>query len=77
MDEQSIAASIAFEIKKAAQFSHDALNFVFLNKADRPDLVSAGEKIAGHLQTDQTIHKIITASLFDDVPVKNCFILKE
>jgi probable selenium-dependent hydroxylase accessory protein YqeC len=77
VDESSIAASIAVEIKKAALFSHDALNFVFLNKADRPDLISAGEKIAGHLQTDPMIHKIITASIVDDVPVKNYFILKK
>ena len=73
MDEQSIATSIAIEIKKARGFSPASSNFVFLNKADNPDKIRSGQKIAELLQTDKTINNIITASLIDKSPVKSCF----
>lgn len=77
MDEKSMAISIAIEIKKAGDLCHPLSNFVFLNKADNPDKISSGEKIAELLQTNKIIHQIIIASLIDDFPVKSCLILKK
>lgn len=73
IDEQSIATSIAMEIKKAKDFCNAPSNFVFLNKADNPDKLSSGKKIAELLQTSKIINQIITASFIDDNPVKSCF----
>ncbi|MBU0463846.1 MAG: putative selenium-dependent hydroxylase accessory protein YqeC [Proteobacteria bacterium] len=77
MDEQSMATSIAIEIKKAGHLSHPSTNFVILNKADNPDKISSGQKIAQLLQTNKIIHQIIIASLIDEFPVKSCLILKK
>ena len=77
MDEKSMAACIAIEIKKAGDLCHPLSNFVFLNKADNPDKISAGQKIAERVQTNTIIHRIIIASLIDDFPVKTCLILKK
>ena len=77
MDEKSMAACIAIEIKKAGDLCHPLSNFVFLNKADNPDKISAGQKIAERVQTNTIIHRIIIASLIDDFPVKSCLILKK
>jgi len=71
LDELSIAKCIAFEIKKAGHLAHSLSNSVLLNKADSPDQIKSGEKIAKLLQTNKTIHRIITASLIDKFPVKN------
>lgn len=76
MDEKSMAISIAIEIKKAGDLGHTLSNFVFLNKADNPDKINSGQKIAELLQTNKIIHRIITASLIDGFPVKSCLILK-
>lgn len=75
--EQSIAKSIATEVKKAAYFNPGASNFVFLNKADTKKRRTSGQKIAGLLQTNLIIDKIITASLQDISPVKKCFDTKK
>jgi len=77
MDVQSMATSIAIEIKKAGHLSHPSTNFVFLNKADSPDQINSGQKIAKLLQTNKIIHRIIIASLIDEFPVKTCLILKK
>ena len=73
IDERSIAASIAIEIKKAAASSRPLFSILFLNKADTPDKIASGQKIARLLQTNKSIHPVIAASLKDDVPVKACF----
>ena len=67
IDEQSIAISTAIEIKKAKTLSHPLFSFVFLNKADTPERISYGQKIAGFLQTNKNIDQIITASLKDKI----------
>jgi probable selenium-dependent hydroxylase accessory protein YqeC len=72
IDEQSIAISTAIEIKKANSLGHPLFNIVFLNKADTPDRTASGQKIARLLQTNKNINQIITASLKDEVPVKDC-----
>ncbi|MDA3791909.1 MAG: hypothetical protein PF503_25860, partial [Desulfobacula sp.] len=77
MDEQSIATSIAIEIKKAGHLSHPLSNFVILNKADNPEKINSGQKIARLLQTNKIIHQIITASLIDEFAVKSCLIIKK
>ena len=77
MDEKAMATSIAIEIKKAGHLSHPSINFVILNKADNPDKINSGEKIAHFLQTNKIIHQIITTSLIDEFSVKNCLILKK
>jgi len=59
MDEKSIATCIAIEIKKAGELCHPPSNFVFLNKADSPEKISLGQKIAELLQTNKDIHRII------------------
>ncbi len=71
--EQSVAISIAIEIKKAKALGHPFFNIVFLNKADTPDRAVSGKKIAELLQTNKNIDQIITASLKDNIPVKDCF----
>ena len=73
IDEQSIAISTAIEIKKARTMSHPRFNFVFLNKADTPERMASGQKIAKLLQTNKNIFQIITASLKDKILVKDCF----
>ncbi|MBU8850182.1 MAG: putative selenium-dependent hydroxylase accessory protein YqeC [Desulfobacterales bacterium] len=73
VDEQSIAASIAIEIKKAKALSHPFFNIVFLNKADTPDRIASGRKITELLQTNKNINTIITASLREESCVKNYF----
>lgn len=73
IDEKSIAASTTIEIKKANALSHPLFNHVFLNKADTQTLIDSGRKIAGFLQTNKTINRIITASLKDKIRVKDCF----
>jgi len=77
VDEQSIATCLAIEIEKAGQLCPSALAVVLLNKADSPDKLRAGEKIARLLQTNEHIDRIITTSLNDDRPVKNNVILKK
>ncbi|NOX34204.1 MAG: putative selenium-dependent hydroxylase accessory protein YqeC [Deltaproteobacteria bacterium] len=76
INEQSIATSIAFEIKKAGLFL-PFLNFVFLNKADNKSQIKSGEKIAGLLQTNGAISRVIIASLKDKAPLKNNFNCKK
>ena len=88
LDEKSIATCIAIEIKKAWLLGHtisnsgsnsesnSRSNSIFLNKADNPDKIKSGQKIAKHLQTNKIINRIITASLIDEFPVKSCLILK-
>ncbi|WP_299983905.1 selenium cofactor biosynthesis protein YqeC [Desulfobacula sp.] len=73
IDEQTIAASMAIEIKKADALGHPLFNIVFLNKADTPDRIASGRKIAELLQTNKNINTIITASLRDEPSVKNYF----
>mgnify|MGYP002629913513 CR=1 FL=1 len=77
MDEQSMATSIAIEIIKAGHLSHSSTNFVILNKADNPEKISSGQKIAELLQTNKIIQRIIIASLIDEFAVKSCLILKK
>ncbi len=63
IDEQSIARSAVIEIKKAAALAPLSLKFELLNKADNPDKIKSGEKIAGFLQSNKTFNKIIIGSL--------------
>ncbi len=77
MDEKAMATSIAIEIKKAGHLSHPLSNFVILNKADNPDKINSGQKIAELLQTNKIIQRIIIASLIDESSVKSCLILKK
>lgn len=73
IEERFVAASIAIEIEKADTLGHPFFNIVFLNKADTPDREVSGKKIADFLQTNKNIDRIITASLRDNIPVKDCF----
>jgi len=73
IDEQSIATSTAIEIKKAKALSHPLFSIVILNKADTPDKIASRWKIAELLQTNKNIYRVITASLKDEIPVKDCF----
>lgn len=75
VDEPAMAMNIAFEIKKTRGLCQSRANFVCLNKADDPGKIRAGKKIAGLLRTNTLIQRIITASLVDEMPVKNCLIL--
>ena len=70
INEQSIAASINFEIKKAESFCHPSLNFVLLNKADTLHRKAAGKKITKLLKNNKKIEKIITISLRDKALIK-------
>ncbi|MCD4720193.1 MAG: putative selenium-dependent hydroxylase accessory protein YqeC [Desulfobacula sp.] len=77
IDEQSIAISTAIEIKKAKALGHPLFNILFLNKADTPDRIVSGKKIAELLQTNKNIDQIITASLKDEIPVKDSFNIRK
>ena len=77
IDVQSIATSIAIEIKKANALGHPLFNIVFLNKADTPGRIASGRKIAELLQTNKNINTIITASLRDESSVKNYFDIRK
>lgn len=73
IDEQSVAACIAIEIKKGNALCHPLFSIVFLNKADTRDQIASGMKIAKLLQTNKTISRIITGALKDEIPVKDYF----
>ena len=70
INEQSIAASINFEIRKAESFCCPVLNFVLLNKADTLGRAASGKKIAKLLKKIEKIEKIITISLKDNALIK-------
>ncbi|MCD4742873.1 MAG: putative selenium-dependent hydroxylase accessory protein YqeC [Desulfobacteraceae bacterium] len=74
IDEQSIAASAAFEIEKAeAAISAAFLSVLFLNKADNIGKVRQGEKIAELINARNVVDKIIIASLMDKKFIQYCF----
>ncbi|MCP4670807.1 MAG: putative selenium-dependent hydroxylase accessory protein YqeC [Desulfobacula sp.] len=71
IDEQSIAASIDFEIKKAESLCCPAFNFILLNKADTLHRTASGKKIAKLLKKNKIIEKIIVTSLKDGLSIKH------
>ncbi len=73
IDEQAIATSIAIEIKKAGALGRPRVTLVFLNKADTPDRIAAGQKIGTLLKDRVPLDRVITAALKDKSPVKDCF----
>ncbi len=74
INEQAIFTSIALETKKAAAQCHPVFTAVFLNKADFPDRIASGEKIAELLKENQMvsrgINQVIIASLHNDAVKK-------
>ena len=77
IDEHAIATSIGIEVKKATALRQPTFNTIFLNKADTPDKIASGRKIAGLLQTNQNINQIITASLKDEFSIKDSLITQK
>jgi len=77
IDEKSMAAFIDLEIKKAGSLGNIVSNSVFLNKADNFDKINSGQKIADLLKTNEMVHRVITASLIDELPVKHSLMLKK
>ncbi len=77
IDEHAIATSIGIEVKKATALRQPTFNTIFLNKADTPDKIASGRKIAGLLQTNQNINQIITASLKDEISIKDSLITQK
>lgn len=73
INEHAIATSIAIEIKKAEALGHPLFNTVFLNKADTPDRIASGQKIAELLQTNKNINQIIITSFRNEPFIKACF----
>ena len=64
IDAQSVAISAALEIKKAgATIIADFLSFAFLNKADDPDRIKQGQKIAELMKKSNIVDTVIIASL--------------
>jgi len=72
VDEQSIATSIAIEIKKAIGLCHPEYTIVVLNKADTRDRIAIARKIGALLLSNENIDTIVTVSLNLEPPVKDC-----
>ncbi len=70
VDEQSIAASMGIEIKKAAGFCTAFDFLLFLNKADTNKRIASGRCVAGFLKDNGFLSRIIIASLKDDACIK-------
>ncbi len=71
INEQSIAASIDLEIKKAELLCHPSANYVLLNKADTLYRTASGLKIGNLLRKNKTIENIIIVSLKDKIAIKH------
>jgi len=76
VNERSMATCIAFEVEKAGNLCLALSTIVCLNKADSPDKIRSGKKIAEFLKTNTLIHRIIMTSLVNEFPVRNCLILE-
>ncbi len=63
VDEQSVAICTALEVKKASILLSSALKFVVLNKADTPDKLKSGRKIAACLEKQNFYSGIVITSL--------------
>jgi len=70
VDEQSIAISIAVEIKKAADLCAASDHILFLNKADTQTDIASGMKIKYFLTGNNQISRIMIASLKDESCIK-------
>ncbi len=64
IDDHAIASCIETEIRKSAAMCSPNHTYVVLNKADTPDSVRSGQKIADLLYKSTDIDKIIITSLF-------------
>ncbi len=74
INERSIAESIAVETRKAGVSCSAETTFVFLNKADTPERINSGKRIAGYLQSEKDLCTVFITALQDrEGPVKDCF----